>query len=111
MLDTPGDNENLYHSVPEEYKTVPTLEMTESGGDIATITCTAKLDNIPDNVKDKLGLNVLFDVGGCMEYTTAVVEVSENLGELDSAAECETWHLLLRFFLFESSQSSSSTED
>ena len=67
--------------VPEEYKTVPSLEMTESGGDIATITCTATLDSIPDALQDKLGLSVLFDVGGCVEYTTAVVEVSENIGK------------------------------
>lgn len=55
--------------------------MTESGGDIVTITCTASLDSIPDALEDKLGLSVLFDVGGCMEYTTAVVEVSDNIGQ------------------------------
>lgn len=69
--------------LPEEYKTVPSLEMTESGGDIVTITCTASLDSIPDALEDKLGLSVLFDVGGCVEYTTAVVEVSDNLGTCD----------------------------
>jgi hypothetical protein len=55
--------------------------MSQSGGDIATITCTAKLSSIPDNVKDKLGLNMLFDVGGCLDYTNALVEMSDNLGE------------------------------
>ncbi|XP_063686077.1 uncharacterized protein LOC134819859 [Bolinopsis microptera] len=71
--------------LPEDYKTAPTVELTESGGDIVTITCTSKLDSIPETLQEKLGLNVLFDVGGCMEYTDAVVEVSDNTGTCDES--------------------------
>ena len=66
------------------------MELSESGGDIVTITCTAKLDSIPETLQDKLGLNVLFDVGGCMEYTDAVMEVSDNTGESQTTAVFRT---------------------